>query len=210
MPPRDRPSELAATTWGRILLLLRRSERTVTELAAELGISDNAVRGHLAGLERDGLVRQRGVAQRGRGKPAYVYEMAPDAERLFPKAYAAVLYGVLDILLEQRGARAVKSLLREVGTRLAEERTVTGGAHERVEAAVGVLVELGGDAELIESADGFEIRGYRCPFGSVVARHPELCTMAETLLGKLIGSRVREACDRGESPRCRFTVAPAT
>ncbi|HET8631769.1 MAG TPA: ArsR family transcriptional regulator, partial [Thermomicrobiales bacterium] len=74
------------STRGRVLALLRRASRTVDELARALGLTDNAVRAHLATLERDGLVRQEGL-RRGAGKPAYAYDLTPAAERLFPSAY---------------------------------------------------------------------------------------------------------------------------
>jgi len=74
------------STRGRIIMLLRRASRTVEELAQALELTDNAVRAHLATLERDGLVRQRG-ARRGSGKPAFVYELTSETEQLFPKAY---------------------------------------------------------------------------------------------------------------------------
>ena len=48
-----------SSTRGRLVTLLRRSARTVDELAHELGLTDNAVRAHLATLERDGLVASR-------------------------------------------------------------------------------------------------------------------------------------------------------
>lgn len=79
-----------ASTRGQVVALLRRSSRTVEELAQALGLTDNAVRAHLAALERDGLARQHGV-RRGGGKPAYAYELTTEAERLFPKAYVPVL-----------------------------------------------------------------------------------------------------------------------
>src|SRR5881398_826577 len=44
------------STRGRIVLLLRASEKTVNDLAAHLQLTDNAVRAHLLSLERDGLV----------------------------------------------------------------------------------------------------------------------------------------------------------
>jgi predicted ArsR family transcriptional regulator len=44
------------STRGRVVTLLRRSGRTVEELARELGLTDNGVRAHLATLERDGVV----------------------------------------------------------------------------------------------------------------------------------------------------------
>ena len=75
------------STRGRIVRLLRRSGRTVEELAQALNLTDNGVRVHLTTLERDGIVQQRGLVHRGSGggKPAYIYELTPQ-EELFPKA----------------------------------------------------------------------------------------------------------------------------
>ena len=89
-----------ASTRGRILMLLRRAGRTVDELAQALNLTDNAVRAHLATLERDGFVRQLG-ARRGSGKPAFIYELSPDAEQLFPKAYGPILRQLLEVLSEE-------------------------------------------------------------------------------------------------------------
>lgn len=50
-----------ASTRGRIVTLLRHSSHTVEELAEALDLTDNAVRAHLATLERDGVVQQRGA-----------------------------------------------------------------------------------------------------------------------------------------------------
>ncbi len=47
-----------ASTRGQIITLLRRSSRTVDELAQVLDLTRTAVRAHLAALERDGLVQR--------------------------------------------------------------------------------------------------------------------------------------------------------
>ena len=113
------------STRGRIVVLLRRSGRTVEELARALGLTDNGVRAHLAVLERDGIARQRGSVRRGSGggKPAYVYELTSEAEELFPKAYEPTLGRLLDILAERLGPEESEALLRSVGRRLAEGKT---------------------------------------------------------------------------------------
>ena len=69
------------STRGRMVALLRRSNRTVEELARALGLTVNGVCAHLAVLERDGIVRQRGSVRRSSdgGKPAYVYELTSEA-----------------------------------------------------------------------------------------------------------------------------------
>lgn len=199
-------------TRGKVVTLLRRSGRTVEGLARELDLTDNGVRAHLATLERDGIVRQRGSVRRGSGggKPAYIYELTTEAEELFPKAYEPVLSQLLDVLATQLGPEESEALLRSVGRRIAEGQTVpAGGVRGGLEAAVGVLNELGGLAELEVRDGSFVIRGYSCPLAGVAPDHPEVCRMVETLLTDLVGAPVYEHCDRGERPRCCFEVAPA-
>jgi predicted ArsR family transcriptional regulator len=133
------------STKGQIVALLRRSSRTVEDLAASLGLTDNAIRSQLATLERDGLVRQDGVRRSpGAGKPATVYEVVPEAEQLFSLAYAPVLTALLDELAEQLPAERVDMLMQGVGRRIAEgvPRRQAGDLAARVYAAVGLLNSL--------------------------------------------------------------------
>ena len=200
-----------ASTRGQIVTLLRRRGRTVEEFAQTLGLTDNGVRAHLATLERDGLVQQQGTVHRGGGgKPAYVYELTPEAEALFAKAYSPVLRRLLDVMAEQLGPEETEALLRAVGRRIADERIVPeSNLRARLEAAVEVLNELGGLAELEERNGALVIQGYGCPLSAVSSSHPEVCRMAETLLTDLAGVPIYEHCDRGEKPRCCFEIAPA-
>jgi len=200
------------STRGRVVTLLRRANFTVDELARELDLTDNGIRAHLAVLERDGIVRQRGSVRRssGGGKPAYVYELTQEGEDLFPKAYEPTLRRLLEVLSDQLGPEESEALLRLVGRRLAgEHSTRADGAHARLETAIEVLNELGGLAEL-EARDGAVfIRGYSCPLAGVTPDHPEVCSMAEALVAEVAGVPVHERCDRGERPRCCFEVASA-
>jgi predicted ArsR family transcriptional regulator len=198
------------STRGRIVALLRRSGGTVEELARELGLTDNGVRAHLATLERDGIVRQRGSVRRGSGggKPAFVYELTPEAEELFPKAYEPVLLRLLNVMDERLGPEDSEVLLRAVGRSLAEGKAVpSGDTRARLEAAADVLNELGGLAELEERDGGWAIQGHSCPLSAVTPDHPEVCRMVETLISDLAEVPIHEHCDRGARPRCRFEVA---
>ncbi len=206
-----RDERFFASTRGQVVTLLRRSDRTVEDLARVLGLTDNGVRAHLAALERDGIVRQRGVVRHGSGKPAYVYGLTPQAEELFPKAYGPVLRELLDVLAERVGPEETEVLLRAVGGRMADGRDAPagGGVRARLEAGVALLNDLGGLAELEERGDTVLIRGYSCPLTAVVPGHPEVCRMAETLLTAMAGVPIQEHCDRGENPRCCFEATPA-
>ncbi len=195
------------STRGRVVSLLRRGAHTVEELAQGLDLTDNGVRVHLATLERDGIVRQRGV-RRTAGKPAYSYELTPEADRLFPKPYAPVLGHLLDMLGERMEPVQLEELMRAVGRRLAPDRGEgSGDTSARLEAAVAFLNEIGGLAELEERDGHLVIRGYSCPLGAVTPGRPEVCELAEALLCELTGLPIQECCDRDEPPRCRFEVA---
>jgi predicted ArsR family transcriptional regulator len=199
-------SRFFETTRGRVLALLRRGTRTIDEMAVALGVTDNAVRTHVAALERDGMVRQRGVRPTG-GKPAYAYEVAPEAERAFTRAYIPVLTQLVAVLEERMTTAELESLLREVGRRLAvAQGALPADARARADLAATVLTELGGVVD-VERHDGTTVlRGYSCPLADAVRAHPGTCQAVESLVAELVGGPVRERCDRGERPRCCFEL----
>ena len=197
---------LLSSTRGRIIQLLRRDVDTVTALAAALGLTDNAVRAHLAALQADGVVEQTTAPPRGVGKPPQVYTLTPAADALLPKAYGAVLGVLLGVLEERLPVGEMEALMREVGRRAAGGPAAGDDVRLRVDAAYGVLGELGGVADVEEGDGAVWIRGYSCPLASVVPEHPQACRLAEALVSEIVGVPVREHCEKGPRPRCRFEV----
>ena len=195
-----------ASTRGQVASLLRPGGRTVDELAGELGLTDNAVRAHLSALERDGFVKQ-GAPRRGSGKPSFTFELTPDAERLFPKAYGLLLNQLMSVLAERLTHGELSGALREVGHRIATTQPAGPvGVGARVDWAVELLGALGGLAVAQETDGGFVIRGCNCPLSAAVEGSEDACMIAEALLSDLIGAPVRQRCDPGPPPCCRFEV----
>ena len=197
------------STRGRVLDLIREGVSTVEDLSKRLGLTDNAVRAHLATLERDRLVEQHGL-QRGSRKPHFSYRVSPEAEQLFPKAYHALLSRLLVILKLRLEPEVLQTILHEVASTLAAGLGAgrkAGTLDGKAQNARDVLRELGGSAR-IEQADGkMVIRSNSgCPFSEVVTEHPEICRLAETLLSEITGTQVCEQCERGEFPRCSFEI----
>src|SRR5262249_35118077 len=106
------------STRGQIVTLLRSAPGTVEELAGKLNLTDNAVRAHLATLERDGLVRQSGL-RRGPRKPHFTYVLTEEADKLFPKAYDALLNQLITVLKTRLSPPELEAALREVGRAMA-------------------------------------------------------------------------------------------
>ncbi len=199
---------LFASSRAKIIRLLRRTQHTVNDLARALGVTDNAVRANLARLERDGLVQQAGSRASFR-KPESVYDITPEAERLFAKAYAPALATLLAVMEAGLDEKQLDAQLREAGRRLAAPHLPSLAGlplQQRAERALQVLEELGGLAELQERDGGLYVQGFGCPFSQVVSDHPKLCLVAQVLVSELLGRDVREHCQRGERPKCCFAV----
>ena len=203
-------SRFLETTRGQVVSLLRRRTRTVEDLAGALGLTDNAIRSHLATLERDGIVRQDGVRRSpGAGKPAVVYTLHPDAEPLFSNAYAPVLRAFVDVIVNELPAEQTDAVLRRVGHQIAAAvgGQAPGDLNARVRAAAAVLTALGGEVEVIDEDGALRIRGCACPLAATVADHPEVCRAVETLVGDVAGESMRSRCEHGPRPRCCFVLA---
>jgi DeoR family suf operon transcriptional repressor len=208
----DDDESLFGTTRGKLLLLLCGGPRTVNELAEQLDITDNAVRAQLASLQEGALVRQVGLRP-GTRKPHVDYELTPKARRSFPQAHEPVLGTLVDVLHERLDPEQTRSVMKEVARRLFA--TWIGELRERKpERRAGELLrkvqDVAPGVSLEEERDHFRLRACGCPLASVTASHPAVCDLLAEILGDVLGTPVRDRCDRTESPRCCFEVAKAT
>src|SRR5207248_6584670 len=130
--------------------LLCTAGRTVSELAAKLGLTDNAVRAQLATLERDGWARQSGL-RAGPRKPNFSYELTPEGHKLFPKFEGPVLAELLGVLSRELEPRKLRSLLGRVADRLVPGEGRLAGQKDpraRLKAVASLLDESGIPVEL--------------------------------------------------------------
>ena len=195
------------STRGQIVTILRGAPCTVEDLAEKLSLTDNAVRAHLSTLERDGLVRQSGL-RRGPRKPHFTYVLTDEADRLFPKAYDALLNQLIAVLKTRLTPPEIEDALREVGRAMAATAPTGPNANleSRVRSALKVLEAIGGAAEIVKHEDKFMIQASGCPLAAAVTVHPEVCQLAESLVAEIVKVPVHEQCDRTGRPKCRFEI----
>src|SRR5262245_18299508 len=143
----NRVERLLGETQVKLLALVRRDARTITELASSLRLTDNAVRLHVAALGKHGLLAEAGAKLDTGGKPARLYALTSEGEELFPKAYAFVLNGLVEEIAAKDGRERALELLRAVGQKAAAQAKVPSSDEGRVRAAAAVLRNLGGDIE---------------------------------------------------------------
>ena len=208
MPATDR---FLTSTRGKILARLLREPLTVADLAAEEGISVNAARTHVNGLERDGYV-ERFRLKHTASKPAAMYRATPEGEALFPKAYEPVLRALMDEIEGELGPESV-GVLQNVGARLARKHagrrtSANPTTEERIEIALDLLTELGAVLEVKHLSSGaIRVEGSGCPLSGAVREHPDLCGMIAAMLEEITFLPVEQCCrNDDERPSCRFLI----
>ena len=196
-----------------VLDAIRRGHDTVNRLAADLGVTDNAVRLHLASLERDRLVVRRGTRRSGvAGQPAVEYQLTVEGEVALSRAYPAALTALVGALADRLEARTLRAVFSDAGKRLAEREGARESAHalgslvQRAEASADLLRSLGGSATVEASRQEVIVQGAGCPLAAAVREAPSTCVLVEALIAKHAHVRAVQECDHGDAPRCRFRL----
>ena len=200
---------LLGETQSKMLHLLRRSQRTMAGLADALGLTDTAVRTHIAALGRDGIVEQVGVERDTGGKPARLYALTEGAEELFPKAYGRVLGALVEEIDRSDGRGRVVDLLRTVGGRMADGVAVPPDSGGRVAVAADVLRSLGSDVEVTTTDHGWRLQAFGCPLSAVTTKHPVVCALGKALVEGITEQPVTQQCEHSARPQCGFLVGAA-
>jgi predicted ArsR family transcriptional regulator len=188
---------------------VRQGDATVNAIAAALGVTDNAVRLHLAALERDGLVRRRGVVHSGQvGQPAAEFEITGAGGVALSSAYPPVLTALAESIGGRLDSRAKRALFLDAGRRLAERvpSLKAGSLDTRADACAELLTSLGGSVRVEHARGRATLVGSGCPLSSTVCAEPGACTIVEGLLERAAGLRVEQQCAHGEHPSCRFEL----
>jgi predicted ArsR family transcriptional regulator len=182
---------------------------TAREIAVELGVTYHAVRLHLLALERDGVIHV--TSTRGTTRPANVYSLKPGYESTLSRAYAPFAAQLTRVLGERLSQRQLNTIMRDVGTRLADaiERPA-GSLRERTAAAALLLRDWGSPNEVVSAGTTLTIRSSGCILAEAVHSRPEVCLVLESFLRHYIGADVRQRCDRGKRPCCRFDIRRAS
>jgi predicted ArsR family transcriptional regulator len=198
------------TSRGRIVELLRAGGMTVDEIAAQLGLSHNAVRVQLTSMQRDGLVHHA-RSERRTTRPSHIFELTHDARQGLSKAYVPFLTHLVGSIARRQAPKEVAALMRDVGRSLADAlraRAVSSGPLAGRAAAVSVTLneELGAVTRVEPVNEHFMIRGHGCPLTAVTADHPAACLAIETFIAEMTSARVRECCSRQRPPQCCFEI----
>lgn len=196
----------------QLLRLLLRNKRglAVEAIGRGLEISRNAVRQHLAALERDGLVK-RGASLPSGGRPEQLYVLTAKGLEQFPRQYSWLAEILLQELASGHDGPDLKARLtglgRKVAASIAGRLSGNPVSAERLASLAAVMNELGYDTAV--SDGGLEIDAYNCVFHSLAARNADVCSFDLALLSACSGGEVehRDCMVRGGGS-CKFSFSP--
>lgn len=200
------------STKDRILqTLLRKSKLTINDLAEAVEINPISVRHHLSNLEKEGLIAAE-EERHGVGRPRLVYSLTEEGMERFPTKYLRLTTRLLAQMKESMPGPVVAQLFNQVAEDLASQYAadIKGlNMEERLDFVKELLAQEGFTVEW-EMKDGrYEIHEISCPYYQIGVAHPEVCTMDQTLISKMLAVPANKVqCILSGGSHCTYVVQP--
>jgi len=193
--------------------LLRHPRTTINDIAEAVGINPISVRHHLSNLEKEGLIAAE-EERHGVGRPRLTYSLTQDGMEKFPTKYLQLTTRLLSQMKETMPAPAVANLFSQIAEDLASEYSsqIQGmSMEERLEFVKEMLAREGFTVEWEKKGSDYQIHEISCPYYQIGVAHPEVCTVDQTLISKMLAlpaSKVQCILDGGA--HCTYVVHPTT
>lgn len=200
------------STKDRILqTLLRKPKITINEIAEAVGINAISVRHHLSNLEKEGLIAAE-EERHGVGRPRLVYSLTEDGMERFPTKYLRLTTRLLAQMKETLPGPAVAKLFSQVAEEMANEyaEQMKGMSMEaRLDFVKDMLAQEGFTVEWEKSGKEYRIHEISCPYYQIGVAHPEVCTVDQTLISKMLALPVNKVqCILNGGAHCTYVVQP--
>jgi len=202
------------STRERILqTFLKRRRSTITELAEAVGINPISVRHHLTNLQMEGVIAAE-EERHGVGRPRLVYSLTEAGIERFPTRYLRLTTRLLAQLKESMPEPVVTRLFSEMAASLAEdyaERMQGLNMDERLELLKSLLAEEGFTVEWERNGGQYRIYEITCPYLQIGQDHPEVCTVDQTLISKMLAVPAEKVqCILSGDAHCTYVVQVQT
>jgi iron-sulfur cluster biosynthesis transcriptional regulator SufR len=210
-------SQAVGTKRAIINLLKREGLMDAEALAERLQITGMAVRQHLYGLQKEHLVTYQ-EELRPMGRPAKLWQLTPEANRLFPDRYAELTLSLINSITEAFGEEGVEKFL-EIKTRkqITDYQKMIPEAsslQQRLEILAAIRTDEGYMAEIQpqEEEGCFLLIENHCPICTVAVSCTGLCRheleVFQAVLGQNVAIERTEHIVAGER-RCVYQVRAA-
>ena len=190
------------------LLLKNKAGMTADGLSAQLEITRNAVRQHLAALENDGLVK-KGITRASGGRPEQLYVLTDKGNECFPRHYAWFAQLLIESVQQDAGADGLNERLSSMGTlvgkQLRTQHPELVNRGEKIQKLAEIMEQLGYNARSAGSDKTTVIEADNCVFHTLALANPNICQFDLALLAAFTDSAVdHQECMAKGGNICRF------
>jgi len=191
--------------------LLGHPKITINDIAESVGINPISVRHHLTNLQMEGLIAAE-EERHGVGRPRLVYSLTEDGMERFPTKYLRLTTRLLTQMKESMPALAVAKMFSQIAEEMANEYSeqMKGlSMEERLDFVKEMLAQEGFTVEWEKKDGDYQIHEISCPYYQIGIAHPEVCTVDQTLISKMLAlpaSKVQ--CILDGSAHCTYVVHP--
>jgi len=191
--------------------LLKKPGSTINELAEVVGINPISVRHHLNSLQANGLIEAQ-EERHGVGRPRLVYSLTEAGMEKFPTRYLRLTSRLLNQLKSSLPKPMVNKLFSEMASSLAEEyaEQIKGlDMEDRLELIQDLLAEEGFTVEWEKYGAQYRIHEITCPYFQIGQDHPEVCTVDQTLISRMLAVPAEKIqCILEGGDHCTYVVQP--
>ena len=191
--------------------LLRHPKITINELAAAVEINPISVRHHLTNLQMEGLISADEV-RHGVGRPRLVYSLTEDGMEKFPTKYFRLTTRLLTQMKDSMPGPVVANLFSQIAEDMASEYSdqMKGlTMEERLDFVKEMLAQEGFTVEWEKKGSEYQIHEISCPYYQIGVAHPEVCTVDQTLISKMLALPANKVqCILDGGTHCTYVVQP--
>jgi predicted ArsR family transcriptional regulator len=190
--------------------LLQNPRSTINMLAEAVGINPISVRHHLTNLQMEGLVE--GLEERhGVGRPRLVYILTDEGMEHFPTRYMQLTTRLLSQMKDSMPGPVVTDLFNKIAEDLASKYSTDDFRNLNMEERLNMVKEMmarEGFNVQWEKKDGrYEIHEISCPYYQIGIAHPEVCTVDQTMISKMLAVPANKIqCILSGATQCTYVV----
>lgn len=198
-----------------VKMLKHNGAMDANHLASELGVTAMAVRQHLYDLQEQELVSFT-EESRAMGRPAKMWALTPEANRLFPDGYADLTVSLIESMKEAFGEEGLEKLLeirnRKLITGYLSKVPTSLSLKEKLHAFAASRTSEGYMADIVENPDGtFYFVEKHCPVCEAAKACTGICNKELEMFQEVLGDGAQ--ITRGEhilkgDNRCVYEIKP--
>ncbi len=189
--------------------LLSKPRSTINDLAEAVGINPISVRHHLTNLQIEGLVEGQ-EERHGVGRPRLVYILTDEGMERFPTRYLRLTTRLLSQMKDTMPGPVIAKLFSQIAEDMASEYASDMknlSMEERLDFVQEMLAQEGFTVEWEKKDGQYQIHEISCPYYQIGIAHPEVCTVDQTLISKMLALPANKVqCILSGASHCTYVI----